>query len=292
MGRQIALRARDEGYRVSVYGRRAIEELGIEQARLEFRDGKLVGGAPPDVDVVINSLACYRNVGDNGAEMEWVNRDLPVAVLRAYFLDASFCQHRPNLFLNVDSALRSGVSSYATTKTELRSKLETFANEGLPIVGLRLDQFYGPADGRGKFVTMLALSFLNKAVSIPLSSGQQRRRFLFVTDAIDALMDVVEKALRRELTYSKETAALLPALGDSTLVREVVHKVQEACHGHATRLDFGALADRGVETDPPSLAPGFEFLESRPVVRIEDGIRKLVDFERREFELKTANQIR
>lgn len=280
LGGHLARAALAEGFRVSVFGRSKPASSETKIAEIEFdRSGELakVVRAPSDIDVVINTLACYGRNGETESELNWVNCDLPRAIAVHYFQTENT---RPRLFLNVDTALRPEVSVYSRTKATFRAELATLARSGAPMVGVRLDQFYGPLDAKTKFVTMVVHKFLDKSPAIALSGGNQARRFLFVSDAVDRLIELVRRGLNHKLHFSEATTAILPQMGIESSVRDVVLKAQEICQGQATRLDFGSLADRGPETDVRKIETGFEFMEQGAFVGIDEGIRRVVEAER------------
>lgn len=280
LGRQIAEEGLLRGFRVSVFGRSQPTSTQHERAEILFekRDEEMVVlRAPEDVAVVINSLAIYGRGGESEDEIFNVNHAIPTAIAKYYL--ASERAHRPELFLNIDTALCAEVSVYAKSKAAFRYELARMLNA--PIVGLRLDQFYGPGDDGSKFITMLVRKFISKAAAIPLSSGVQKRRFLYARDAVLAIFDVVEAAVAKRLAFGAGAEAILPPLGDERTVKDVVMLTQKISGGEPTKLDFGALKDRGIETDALLVPKGFEFLSERVCIGLEEGIKVVFEAEKK-----------
>lgn len=280
LGRQIADEAVLRGFRVSVFGRSQPTSAQHARAEIVFDtrgDEMAVLRAPDDVDVVINSLASYGRNGESEAEIFNVNTSIPKAIAKYYF--GSTSKLHPKLFLNIDTALRSEVSVYAKSKAAFRVELSRISEA--PIVGLRLDQFYGPGDDASKFITMLVKKFISKAPEISLSSGLQRRRFLYSRDAVFAIFDVVEASIAKRLTFGAGAEAVLPPLGDERTVKEAVLLAQKICFGDSTTLNFGAVKDRGIETDAIQVPKGFEFLSKRVCIGLEEGIKVVFEAEKK-----------
>ena len=280
LGRQIAEEGLLRGFRVSVFSRSQPTSLRHERAEISFAklgEKTEVQSAPEDVDVIINSLAIYGRGGESEIEITNVNYVIPTAIARHYL--SSERLHPLKLFLNVDTALRSEVSIYAKSKAAFRAELARI--QSAPIVGLRLDQFYGPGDAASKFITMLVQKFVSKVATIPLSSGVQKRRFLFARDAVLAIFDVVEAAVAKRLAFGAGAEAILPPLGDERTVKDVVMLTQKISGGEPTKLDFGALKDRGIETDALLVPKGFEFLSERVCIGLEEGIKVVFEAEKK-----------
>lgn len=285
LGRQIAESAASSGFQVAVFGRREIRSQGLEKARIVFSDARdklSVVEAPENVDVIVNSIANYGRAGEAESEIFYANHLIPRAILDHYFNNSS---RKPTLFLNIDTALGDDVSLYAKSKASFRKDLLEAAKAGAPIVGLRLDQFYGSGDAESKFITMLIRKFLRKAEKIPLSTGHQQRRFTFSSDVVKVVLDVVGRAMAGTLKYGLETAAILPLLGVESSVRDLVLKVQKLSGEATTHLDFGAIPDRRAEIEPRKVPSGFEFLEERDFVGLDEGIAMTIAGEAKLLEI-------
>ena len=286
LGRNLAEVAVKNGYRVSIFGRRELSSPDFSKAEISFQgetDGLFVVDAPKNVDVIVNAMTNYGRDGEPESEIFYANHVIPRAIFDHYFKNRS---SGPSLFLNVDTVLNAKVSVYAKSKAAFRKDLIAAAGGSAPFVGLRLDQFYGPGDADSKFVTMLIRKFLNKSESIALSSGLQLRRFTICDDVIETILDVAARALNGSLHFVADTAELLPHLGVESSIKDLVLKVQTLSDGGSTRLDFGAIADRVLETDPRKVPTGFEFLEKRVFTGLDEGIARTISTEKQLKEKK------
>jgi len=155
------------------------------------------------------------------------------------------------LFLNTDTLLPASVSPYALSKKQFREWLIPFKAD-LIILNVALEQFFGPFDDSSKFVTRVIRALLNDEPVLPLTIGTQKRDFIFIEDAVDAIIQILEStSIKDKGFYNFEIGT-----GTLTSVRDFVELVKELVKNYKTELRFGAVPLRQNEPNFIKVDPG------------------------------------
>jgi CDP-paratose synthetase len=239
------------------------------------------------VDIAQNSLAdlfaaarfdiiihCATDYGRNSvAQSDIVETNL---LLPVRLLDLGI-QHGLSVFVNTDTMLDKGVSSYTLSKRQFREWLENRASR---IVGVNvvLEHFYGAGDNQSKFVTRVIRDLIAQVPTIALTRGEQKRDFIYIDDVVDAFVCILAQVASSRptcLDYQVGT-------GSSVTLREFISTAYELCGEPATRLDFGAIDYRPNEPMDVSvdLAP-LHALGWQPRWPLRRGLAATISCERR-----------
>lgn len=224
-----------------------------------------------DSDALIHAATCYGRAGESVDEVDLANHRLPRAL--AETAQRAGVRH----LVVIDTALDAALSPYAAAKARLRGWLDGACADGTapPATSLRTQHFYGPGDDAAKFTARVVRALAAGEPSLALSEGLQRRDFLHVDDAADAIALIA--------TTAPPTGHRTIDLGSGSPVsiREFV-ALAAKLSGASTRLDFGLVPTRPGEpatlvADPRALAA----LGWRPRIGLEAGLRAYLDDERR-----------
>lgn len=144
---------------------------------------------------------------------------------------------------------------------------------GIPLGVCRLFGPYGPGESPHRLVSSL-ITALHRPNRIPLSEGLQKRDFLFVSDAVEALIKVA-----RVLDAKPQQVILNVGTGEPLSVREFSERVAAAAGVPADRLGFGDISMRPDETKLFSGNPAKlrAFAQWQPDVTLDEGIRRCLD---------------
>ena len=152
------------------------------------------------------------------------------------------------LFINTDSYFNKPNQSYTTlldyslSKKSLNLWLE-YLSARCKVVNLRLEHLYGDYDSPGKFCESVIRSVaIRKEKSVSLTSGEQKRDFVFVDDVCGAYMAV----LRNYGGYYFSYLTCDVGTGTAVPLRDFVSYVKE-CSGSPTELRFGDIPYRDDE---------------------------------------------
>lgn len=105
----------------------------------------------------------------------------------------------------------------------------------LAFINLQMEHIYGSGDGSGKFVNYLMKCLQDHVPQIPLSSGEQKRDWLYVEDAVSAYMAVLNNLTK---FMPGEFYHLEAGTGMETSVKEFACLVKEKM-GSDSELGFG-----------------------------------------------------
>lgn len=158
-------------------------------------------------------------------------------------------------------------SAYAASKSSGWLLAQAFAHEhGLHVVGVRPFTVYGPGEPAFRLVPSVCAAAAAAGGVVELTAGEQTRDFVFVADAVEAIVRV---------GLSSEQQTFNICTGRSTSVRAVAQRIVEL-GGRDTDLRFGARPARAVEFatlsgDPSLLA---DRLGWTATTSLDDGLRQ------------------
>ena len=265
LGSHLAARLAADGIQVVALSRdparpRRLAGLAVERRRVD--DPAAVEG----IDAVVHAAASYGRAGEDAAALVEANLLAPLRLLGAARA-AGVAR-----WITIGTALPAALSSYARSKRQFLAWAEA---AGAPAHDwLACEHFYGPGDDEAKFVTRCLRAFLRGEAELALTAGSQRRDFLRVDDAVDAIAHLLRlPPPTRPRRLPLGTGAAVPV---RTLV-ETLHRLS----GARTRLAFGAVPLRADEpeecrADPAPLAA----LGWRAGIPLDDGLARLVAAER------------
>ncbi len=170
------------------------------------------------------------------------------------------------------------VNTYAASKAAARAFVRLYARVyGLPTVNMRLFAVYGPGQPPKTLVASAACAALENR-DFPMTPGEQRRDFVFVSD-------VVEGYLRAAVAAGLEGVSIDLGTGRAQTIREVVMKLFQIAGSRAKPL-VGALPYRPSETMKQVADPQVarKLLGWQATTSLEDGLCQTVDWYRRSYD--------
>lgn len=218
----------------------SLARLGAESGQVAWYDiakdpAALTAGA--DFHVVLHAATHYGRAGAVAADVAYVNYDWPLALLAAAGASGV------DVFANIDTSLPPSLSTYASSKRRFVDRArELSAVGGSRLLNVGLESVYGPGDDRAKFQMALMHALFRGDPSFGLSPGEQTRDYIFVDDAVDAVLRLVDHARRTPDRY----LAAGVGRGEEVSIRHFAETMRDLT-GSATRLDFGALPYRAGE---------------------------------------------
>lgn len=227
--------------------------------------------APGGIDAVIHAATDYGRDDPSSLAPFWVNEKLAMQVLQLSL------RHRTGLFVNVDSFFSASgqqyrhLQAYSLSKRHFREWGELVAGgKAIAFANLRVFHMYGPEDGSGKFVPDIIRKCLAGS-AIALTSGEQRRDFVYVDDVARAIVAVVHAGLAPGYHHYDVGS------GSPIRIRDFVERVNRLCGGRAA-LNFGALAMREGEPATAADTSGLSALGWDAAVDIDTGLKKVIQW--------------
>ncbi len=185
-------------------------------------------------------------------------------------------KNKVQTFINTDSLLPRSVNDYSLSKAQLSDWLQKHSNQ-IQVVNFKIEHMYGPKDDTKKFLPWLISEMINSTDNINLTSGIQKRDFIYISD-VAAAYDLVLKK-RNSLPYWSQFD-----LGTNvfTEVKEFVLTMTKELEKSnkskiASRLKFGVIPYRTGDIMMPELDnTNLIGLGWKPKVTIKEGIPKLL----------------
>jgi len=162
-------------------------------------------------------------------------------------------RHETKLFVNVDSLLPKKVSNYSFSKSQFSDWLRINTYD-INIVNIKIEQMYGPDTNKNKFFGWLFNNIIsNSTEKIDLTSGVQKRDFIYIDDVVDAFNLIIKN--RNQIKGFKD---LDLGTGNFVKVKDFVKaialEVEEIYKIKVfNRLNFGAVPYRDCEIMKPIL---------------------------------------
>ena len=160
------------------------------------------------------------------------------------------------------------ISAYARAMDEVRRASERIAEEaGIGLAWARLFFLYGPHEVESRLVPSVTRALL-RGEHVGCSDGRQVRDYLYVADAAEALVALLEADVEGPVNIGS---------GEPREVRAIISCISEHTGGGAL-VNWGALPRR--ENDPPCIVASTERLRHEaawlPRTGLDEGIARTV----------------
>ena len=189
------------------------------------------------VDVVIHTACTYGR--DKETTSDILNTNL---VFGVKLLEASI-ENSVGKFINTDTFfsgkfISNHLFDYSLSKRQFNEWLKNKSSI-IKTINLRLQHVYGPKDNSGKFVPWLIDNIVRKDGNIQLTSGTQRRDFIYVTDAVNAYISAISYNLTGSSYLDIDVGT-----GEKTELRVFIETIYEEIQRRMpikSRLGFGDI---------------------------------------------------
>jgi len=184
------------------------------------------------IDLVINAATSYGKKGESIEEIVNANYLFPLSLLLKS-IDSGVKE-----FINIGTSLQPFVNEYSFTKHQFVEWLMFYKNK-IKIKNVVLEYFYGPEDDSWKFVTMLFEKFKSNAPSIDFTSGEQNRNFIYISDVVNALINVIDSSYNKDQLnfYHIKSSEIIT-------IKELVYLCKKISKNSVTELNFGVVNNR------------------------------------------------
>jgi nucleoside-diphosphate-sugar epimerase len=153
-------------------------------------------------DLIVNAATKYERGASALPAVIEANLYFPLGILLAA------AEAPAAAFLNCGTSLPATLNSYSRAKSDFVEWGRRLAEAGGPrFVELKLETIFGPGDAEDKFPTFVIRNCLRNAPEIPLSPGTQLRDFIYVDEAVAAILATIKNGLALEARASGAPAA-------------------------------------------------------------------------------------
>jgi CDP-paratose synthetase len=242
LGSRLAIALVQLGYDVTILKRPGsdVSRLAkvISDCRVEEVDDGLferIQSYPPEI--ILHTATAYGRKGESEQEIIRANIDFPLQLLE-------WASHAGlKTFINTHTSLPEHTNLYASSKHRFREKLNSY-DQGLEVINVIPEYFFGPGDDHWKFITMVFKEIAKKSPSIPLSSGEQLRDFIFIDDVVAAYITLADHSGSHSGCFEYPVGS-----GDCISIRDLVETCGSVSENHHTEFLFGALPSRQADAD-------------------------------------------
>lgn len=163
-------------------------------------------------------------------------------------------------------------SPYAVSKAEMTNLArQMYENEGLPVIVLRPFTVYGMAQPKGMFLSDAIRCALGNR-SFEMSEGKQKRDYIFVSDFVRAIMNVIK-------TPDIEGEVFNIGSGRAFPLKEIARKVWEISGADASLLKIGARSASLSELHDTcaDISKAKRILDWQPSINLADGLNQTIE---------------
>jgi len=221
-------------------------------------------------DIIVHTACSYGRNSESLIDILNANLVFGIELLEQAILNNS------STFINTDTLLPRNLNEYSLSKAQFTDWLQIHS-EKIQVVNFKIEHMYGVKDDTKKFLPWLINEMINGKGDINLTSGIQKRAFIYVSDVVNAYNLVIEKnatlqswnefELGTDIFIQVKELVLKLAL----LIEEKFDKII------LPRLNFGSLPYRKDEIMIPTLDNSRLIkLGWKPKVTLDEGLNKIL----------------
>lgn len=237
------------------------------------------------VEIALHMATIYDRNSVEAKESWFANYSLP---LKIFLNHSSTLNHFVYLdsFVTAKLSPESGyLNSYIDTKQSFSAKLQSELSPRFTHVHISkvsLEHVYGPRDSGAKFIPSLAKKLLANE-PIDLTTGLQKRDFVFVSDVANAIHLITQLTLASSLASqlkSSQDSKFEVGTGSSIQLRTLVEQMARQAKSES-QLRFGVLPTPDYEIqDSYADTRALGELGWQPKISLEEGIARTLRFYR------------
>lgn len=137
-------------------------------------------------EIIVHTACSYGR--KNESIIDVVNTNL---IFGLELLEESI-KHNVKTFINSDSLLPKNINDYSLSKSQFTDWLKKQSVQ-IQVINLKIEHMYGVKDDSKKFLPWLINEMISGIDEISLTSGIQKRDFIYITDVVAAFDLVIEK---------------------------------------------------------------------------------------------------
>lgn len=189
-------------------------------------------------DIIIHTATIYRQTNESIENLLKTNILLPIKLFELaqkynvpYFINTDTFFNNPNTSYNY-------LGEYTLTKRHALEWLKMLQS-GTKIINMKIFHMYGPGDSPSKFVTQIINDLIKNVPQIELTSGEQKRDFIYIEDIVDAYSLVIDNLKNQHSSFLEYEVGT----GESHSIREFV-TIAAGLINSNSKLLFGSLPYR------------------------------------------------
>lgn len=221
-------------------------------------------------DIVIHAAVAYGR--EITSEVEYVNVTFPLSLAKEIARNTTSSEKKPR-FIHIDTFYSKfpeykNLVSYTSSKRRCVEMLKEFSSE-ISVVNVLLEHLYGAGDSIDKFIPGIVERLRSNEERIELTSGEQERDFIEVSDAVSAIKLLAHTESLNNPGFKEFSLGT----GRATTIRYVVELLKQYT-ASVSELAFGALPYR--DGEPMRTVANMGELQKigfKPKVSVEEGLK-------------------
>lgn len=182
-------------------------------------------------------------------------------------------------FINTDTLLERNINAYALSKSQLVDWMKFLSNKNTKMINIKVEHMYGSLDDENKFIYWLINKLKQNVEKIDLTSGVQKRDFIYIDDVVSAYKTIIEN-IESYSDYEEFELGSGNSIEVKKFVKQIVKELKLKQEIN-TKLNFGAVSYRDNENmEMKADIQKLTNLGWKAKVSIEDGIKKIINKEK------------
>ena len=218
-------------------------------------------------DIIIHAATNYGK--DTASLMEVCKTNILFGIkiiLEMIKLNQSF------IFINIDTILNKRNSYYIISKKTFLDMLINITknNKNIKLINLKFHYIFGPSEPNSKFVKSVINNCINNVKEIKLTNGNQKRDFIYIDDAVNAVDKII-----KNVHEIKNMQTIEIGTEKTITVKELVIKIKEITKSN-TFLNFGTLKLKNIESIDRSENKILQQINFKNKFTTEQGLKKTI----------------
>ncbi|WP_036150932.1 NAD-dependent epimerase/dehydratase family protein [Maribacter forsetii] len=179
-------------------------------------------------------------------------------------------------FINTDTLLPKNINNYSLSKAQFREWLIKYSKD-IKVINIKPEHMYGPLDDDMKFIPWLIDRMLNDDDEINLTSGIQKRDFIYIDDVVNAF-DIILKNVDNLKGFSEFDLGTNKFISVKEVILSIAKQIENRTELKVVpRLKFGIISYREGEIMEPILdITELLRLGWKPEINLEEGVQKIL----------------
>lgn len=217
------------------------------------------------VDCIVHCATDYGRKNINPIQTVEANLILPLKIIHA-------ATGYVRCFINTDTILPKDINNYSLSKKQFCEWLNVYSDK-IASVNVSLEHFYGPGDDTTKFTSNIINSLLLSKPEILLTSGLQKRDFIYIDDVVNAIVTIINASN----TFKNDFYKFEVGSGEAITIKDFVLLVKDFIANSSTVLNFGAIPYR--KNEMMAVVADISELKKlgwMPITKLSDGLKKTI----------------
>ncbi len=226
------------------------------------------------INIVINTVTNY------GRKDSQISSIVDTNLMFGLKLLEESVNNNVKAFINTDTLLERNINAYALSKAHLVDWMKFLSNKSNKMINIKIEHMYGPLDDENKFIYWLINQLKSNVKKIDLTSGIQKRDFIYVDDIVSAYETIIKNIDKLSNFEEIELGS-----GTSIEVKDFIKKIHSELSKIQTintKLNFGAIPYRDNENmNMQANIKKLKKLNWNSKVTLKDGIKRILNKEKK-----------